>query len=87
MLLLDDRGALGEFFVRREQQDTMTNRECPESTNSSGHGKGKSTGRSSILDEYSTAHGIYFKDRTDLQTNQGQKGKARLPGDRLTLAS
>ena len=34
-------GALGEFFVRREQQDTMTNRECPKSTNSSGHGKGR----------------------------------------------
>ena len=62
--------------------------ECPESTELILTGlKTRGTGRSSILEEYSTAHGIYFKDRTDLQTNQGQKGKARLPGDRLTLAS
>ena len=49
----------------------MMDYEGPESTNSSEQGKGKDTGRSLLLDEYSRAHRQMFHEQ-DGYPNQGQ---------------
>ena len=53
----------------------MMDYEGPESTNSSEQGKGKDTGRSLLLDEYSRAHRQMFHEQ-DGYPNQGQVGRS-----------